>query len=535
MKIIRLLLNLAVAVILGWQTAPSVFAAGTTLVPAGAVWRYLDTGIDPGPTWRAVLFDDSAWSVGRAQLGYGDGDEVTIVSSGPIPGVRNITTYFRHTFAVTNAAAYSNLTVRLVRDDGAVVYLNGLEVLRVSIPAGPVTHTTPATDAMAEEQVFVSRLAVLPGGLLVNGPNVLAVEIHQVSQVSSDISFDLELADEPLALTSILDMAPNTAFASPASFDLTAKAAGEGGVTSMKLLLNGVEQANKDMRNRLYASFPCSFAGPTNCSLAVAAYGNAGFARTSAVQVVVEPAPEPGQTISLVNAGAQWKYLDDGSDQGSGWPASNYDDQTWSAGPAILGYGRTGIATPVSSTGTNGARVVTTYLRHAWDVADPSRFSHVFLRVLRDDGVKVFLNGAEVYRNNVPSDPVAASTPALEVTDPTNFLVSAYLDSSLLVTGRNILATEIHQAAAMPADMGFDLELIGLTVSLPKLAIQTTSTNTVLISWPYPSSGFRLMETPSLSETNWTEVTTPATQVGADNQVPAANPQGARFYRLRKP
>jgi len=525
--------RLVIAVILGWLTAPSIFAAGTTLVPAGAVWRYLDTGIDPGPTWRAVLFDDSSWRVGLAQFGYGDGDEVTLVGYGPNPGAKHITTYFRHTFVLTNAEAYSNLTVRLVRDDGAVVYLNGLEVVRASIPAGPVTYTTLATDALGEEQVFVSRLAVVPGGLLVNGPNVLAVEVHQVSQASSDLSFDLELADEPLALTSILDVATNATFASPASFDLTAKAAGEGGVTSMKLLVNGIEQTNKDMRNRLYASFACNFATPTNCSLAVAAYGNAGFARTSGVQVVVEPAPAPGQTVSLVSTGAQWKYLDDGSDQGSDWSSPDFDDQMWAAGPATLGYNKAGIATTVRSLGTNNTPVISTYLRHAWEVSEPSRFSRLLLRVLRDDGVKVFLNGAEVYRNNLPSDPVAAGTPALEATDPAGFICSAYLEASLLRTGRNVLAVEVHQAAAAPADMVFDLELIGLTAR-PTLAIQGTPTNAVLLSWPYPSTGFRLMQIPSLDQTNWTEVGTSPDRVGDNNQVPVQNPMSNRFYRLHK-
>jgi hypothetical protein len=61
-----------------------------------------------------------------AQLGYGDQDEVTVVPFfTDVSGRKNITTCFRHAFVVTNVAAFSNLTLRVLRDDGAVVYLNG--------------------------------------------------------------------------------------------------------------------------------------------------------------------------------------------------------------------------------------------------------------------------------------------------------------------------------------------------------------------------------------------------------------------------
>ena len=54
-----------------------------TLVPAGSAWRYLDNGSDPGDAWRSPGFDDSAWAWGPAQLGYGDGDEITTLRFGP--------------------------------------------------------------------------------------------------------------------------------------------------------------------------------------------------------------------------------------------------------------------------------------------------------------------------------------------------------------------------------------------------------------------------------------------------------------------
>jgi hypothetical protein len=112
----------------------SIQAQQAILVPTNTMWRYLDDGSDQGTFWSAPEFDDSEWPSGQAELGYGDTadgrPEATMVSYGPDPDFKHITTYFRRNFQVTNAPSVTNLIVRLLRDDGAIVYLNGLEVLR---------------------------------------------------------------------------------------------------------------------------------------------------------------------------------------------------------------------------------------------------------------------------------------------------------------------------------------------------------------------------------------------------------------------
>src|SRR5687768_18396840 len=84
-------------------------AFAQTLIPPGSVWKYLDNGSDQGTAWRSPAFNDSTWPIGPAKLGYGDGNEATIVSFGPDGSNKYITTYFRRHFAVTNADV-SNLT-----------------------------------------------------------------------------------------------------------------------------------------------------------------------------------------------------------------------------------------------------------------------------------------------------------------------------------------------------------------------------------------------------------------------------------------
>ncbi len=163
-------------------------------VSTGSSWRYLDNGSNQGTAWRSPGFNDSAWASGPAQLGYGDGDEATVVSYGANATAKYLTTYMRRAFSVTDPTAYASLQLRVLRDDGAVVYLNGSEVFRTNMPAGTIGHTTPAAVAVtgADEAAFVT--AALSPALLVAGTNVIAVEVHQSDQTSSDLSFDLELS-----------------------------------------------------------------------------------------------------------------------------------------------------------------------------------------------------------------------------------------------------------------------------------------------------------------------------------------------------
>jgi len=161
------------------------------LVPMGAVWKYLDTGVDQGTTWIAPAFDDSGWASGPAQLGYGDGDEATTVSYGPDPNNKYITTYFRHSFVVNNPSAFTNVQMRILYNDGVVVYLNGMEFFRdYNMGTNAITFSTLALYP-AEDYVF--NPTVSPS-LLVNGTNVLAVEVHLCATNSADLSFDLGMA-----------------------------------------------------------------------------------------------------------------------------------------------------------------------------------------------------------------------------------------------------------------------------------------------------------------------------------------------------
>ncbi len=168
------------------------------MLPRGSTWKYLDNGSDQGTNWEVTSFNDSEWASGPAQLGYGDGDEATLVSYGYYPNNKFITTYFRRSFMVQNPLALGEISLRLLRDDGAVIYLNGQEIFRSNMPTGAISYLTLASRALsslgighADETNFVQTS--FSASLLRQGTNVLAVEVHQANVTSTDISFDLEL------------------------------------------------------------------------------------------------------------------------------------------------------------------------------------------------------------------------------------------------------------------------------------------------------------------------------------------------------
>jgi hypothetical protein len=168
---------------------PAPPAEPETLVAAGSRWRFHDRGADLGPAWRDYHYDDAGWPEGAAPLGYGD-PVTTTLGFGADPARKHVTTYFRQSFTATHG--YTSLTLRLRRDDGAVVHLNGREIARTNLPTGAVTAATLASTAItgADETTFVT---IPVTGSLVAGRNVLAVEVHQSARDSSDLLFDAAL------------------------------------------------------------------------------------------------------------------------------------------------------------------------------------------------------------------------------------------------------------------------------------------------------------------------------------------------------
>ena len=175
---------------------PAVFQTGNFPIPAASAWKYDDSGTDLGAAnWKSLSYNDSSWAFGNAILGYGNGNEQSTLDFGSSSTNKNITTYLRHTFQVNNASQYDSLIFNVLRDDGVVVYVNGVEAFRDNMPTGSIGFDTLALSAVSgvdETSYFQFKSA----NLLQNGLNVIAVELHQATAGSSDLSFDMNVEYE---------------------------------------------------------------------------------------------------------------------------------------------------------------------------------------------------------------------------------------------------------------------------------------------------------------------------------------------------
>lgn len=172
----------------GWS-----ILADTALVARQSTWKYNDKGVALTSGWINASFDDSAWSSGQGEFGYGDGGESTIISYGSSSSNKYITSYFRKKFYINSKNGLILPRLLLRADDGAIVYVNGQEAVRFNLTKGDISFSTFALRAIAGNGEIMFQDYFLDPALLVEGENIIAVEVHQSASNSSDLSFDLQL------------------------------------------------------------------------------------------------------------------------------------------------------------------------------------------------------------------------------------------------------------------------------------------------------------------------------------------------------
>jgi len=159
----------------------------STVFDYGSTWRYLSTSTDQGTGWRAPGFDDSSWPTGATALGCRSTQATTI----PCPSGR-ITYYARTGFTVGTGSPVTAAQLDLRLDDGAVVYLDGVEVGRVNLPTGAITFKTKA---LTNVKVYRQDALTLPASALTPGAHTLAIEVHQkAAGGTADLYLDASLS-----------------------------------------------------------------------------------------------------------------------------------------------------------------------------------------------------------------------------------------------------------------------------------------------------------------------------------------------------
>ena len=179
------------------------------LIPATQAWKYRSNGTDHSATFYPIAFNDSAWVSGAqllyietAALANAEGFVKTTVlppdAANPTPSRPFNTVYFRTHFNYSGPLTGVTLTAKIMCDDGALIYLNGVEATRVRMPAGTINYASIATAIVGDATV---ETISIPATNLVVGDNVLAVEVHQqhatgtlpAAQTSTDVVWGMKL------------------------------------------------------------------------------------------------------------------------------------------------------------------------------------------------------------------------------------------------------------------------------------------------------------------------------------------------------
>lgn len=148
--------------------------------------------------WKHPLFDDSSWSEGQGLIGGRTATSINAARANTIINIGTLgnsfpTVYFRKEFEVVDAADVTSLSLSVIRDDGLIVYLNGKEVYRENMAAGVIAYEDFALGNAAEADILETEIPLAPGDLL-EGANVLSIELHNASANSSDLGMDLALS-----------------------------------------------------------------------------------------------------------------------------------------------------------------------------------------------------------------------------------------------------------------------------------------------------------------------------------------------------
>jgi hypothetical protein len=159
-----------------------------TIIDVGQNWKYLVPTSEPSSTWKTYTFSEIGWEEGPSGFGYGDDDDNTIIPSG------SQSVFIRKKFSVNDLESLKSVYLHMDYDDGFVAYLNGTEVCRAGMGAAG------ADVEYNSNTIFGHEATIYKGGtpaafdvsefihLLNENENVLAIQVHNYSATSSDLS-----------------------------------------------------------------------------------------------------------------------------------------------------------------------------------------------------------------------------------------------------------------------------------------------------------------------------------------------------------
>jgi hypothetical protein len=160
-----------------------------TAVTASTSWKYFVGTSEPDTNWRNLSFNHTSWASGNGGIGFGDGDDATT-----IPQCTSV--MMRKTFTIPDTSEIIKAIFHIDYDDGFVAYLNGVEIARANLGIvgdrpgysvfAPVTHEAVMYQAQNPDSFYIDPVFLKQ--ILVQGNNVLAVQVHNTTALSNDLS-----------------------------------------------------------------------------------------------------------------------------------------------------------------------------------------------------------------------------------------------------------------------------------------------------------------------------------------------------------
>ncbi len=423
--------------LLALQLGGTARAQEAPLVPGGSEWAWFKGVEPPDADWKEIGYDDTDWLRGAAGIGYGDGDDVTVVADmqGSYASI-----YFRRAFTAQGVGTIERLSLSIDYDDGFVAYLNGEEVARSGLVGLPPPFDELARDHEAgtfEEHDLAIWLDLL------EAENVLAVQVHNATLDSSDFSFDAALTANGELCPTDLDCSVDVRTGSVA-LSWTGRAVYD----RVEILRDGeVIAGDVDGAARSYVD---RGAPASDVSYEVVAIDRGQRCEPLACVTTVVPARDV-----LIAPGDEWRYFPGRTEPAPDWREVEFDDGSWLLGPTGIGYGNGDDRTELLDMQNEYLSV---FCRRKFVIGEPRLTRDLLLSATYDDGVVVYVNGEELGRFNIDPGRVGATTAATATVEPSLFEISISPDR--LRAGENVLACSVHNAALSSTDLSFVPTLI---------------------------------------------------------------------------
>jgi hypothetical protein len=515
-------------------------------------WKYSNANLD-GQSWKSPGYDDSSWPAGPGLLWVDSttpgGNAYVAPKNTEMPyntstGYPYRTYYFRAHFTNPYSPAGMTLIFSNFVDDGAIFYLNGGEIFRTHLSPAPTIYSNASLAAgyscsnsptsSGNAGTNCGETVCVSGSILTNllqGDNVLAVEVHNYSSGSPDITFGSALYCQRWFLDRVT-VAPGITNATVSW--VTASKTGAQIQYGLTAALGDATAVDPGLAASHTMTLTGLWPSTTYYFRIIAMAGVNQYIREGSFTTLPRVRP-------LLDLASSWRYTTNNLD-GQAWQSRGYDDSGWmGAGPALLGVEDNPSVGPINTAlpGTPASLPPTYYFRTTFFFTNNPAGGALLFSNYVDDGAVFYLNGKEMSRVRMAAAPQPVTYTALatgsppgtngDATGPDLFQVSGDLMTNLVV-GTNVLAAEVHQATAESTDIVFGSAVF----FLPALVTETRlsgqrSNNVAWISWE--GRGFTLQSTSGLGGTNtWSDVP------GSAQTSPyvVTNPPAAIFYRLRQ-